>query len=295
MSQGFTIGAAFARAPRMIGRRKGAFAALIGLEAGLYVLLLIIQLAVVLPMMVAQAADPQPFSMLGWGVGVWAVGLVWMALSESAWHRLLTGREAGAFPYRLSTDELRMAGCWLLIVLASLVIQSPLIVWFVWSAMNADGFPWMVLLAVPVSWAISLTIIARAAPLVPWVIAHRRFRPLLVLKASGAVWGKVALAYVLLVLGLFGAFMAMMIVLMPFMMVIGMAGAVTGGDPAGSMIAMQAVNVALNLAVMFAFAAVARGIAAEAALSLPGPDGEPVSPPSSSASPDAPGPAPAGA
>jgi hypothetical protein len=282
MSQGFTIGAAFARAPRMIRRRKGAFAALIGLEAGLYLVLFIIQLAVVMPMMMAQAADPQPLSMLGLGVGVWAVGLVWMALSESAWHRLLTGREAGAFPYRLSADELRMAGCWLLIVLASLVIQSPLIVWFVWSAMNADGFPWMVLLAVPVSWAISLTVIARAAPLVPWVIAHRRFRPLSVLKASGAVWGKVALAYVLLVL-------------VPFMMVVGMAGAVTGGDPTGPMIAMQAVNMALNLVVMFAFAAAARGIAAEAALSLPGPEGEPLSPPSSSASPDALGPAPAGA
>jgi hypothetical protein len=232
---------------------------------------------------------------MGWMPLFWAAGLVMMALSESAWHRLLTGREAGAFPYRLSADELRMAGCWLLIVLASLVIQSPLIAWFVWRAVNADGFPWMVLLAVPVSWAISLTVIARAAPLVPWVIAHRRFRPLSVLKASGAVWGKVALAYVLLVLGLFGALVAMVIVLMPSMMVIGMAGAVTRGDPTGPMIAMQAVNMALNLVVMFAFAAAARGIAAEAALSLPGPEGEPLSPPSSSASPDALGPAPAGA
>jgi hypothetical protein len=295
MSQGFTIGAAFVRAPRMIGRRKGAFAALIGLEAGLYVLLAAIQFAVVMPMMMRQAVDPQPFSVIGLMAAFLVVGLVWMAMSESAWHRLLTGREAGAFPYRLSADELRMAGCWLLVVLASLILHSPLIAFVVWTAMHADGFPWAALWMLPLSWAISLAVFSRAAPLVPWAIVHRRFRPLSVLRASGAVWGKVALTHILLVLGLFGAWVLVAIVLMPFMVVIGAAGAVTGGDPTGAIIVMQVVNTALNMVVTFALLALTRGIAAEAALSLPGPDGEPVSPPSSSASPDVPGPAPAGA
>jgi hypothetical protein len=166
------------------------------------VLLAAIQFAVVMPMMMRQAVDPQPFSVIGLMAAFLVVGLVWMAMSESAWHRLLTGREAGAFPYRLSADELRMAGCWLLVVLASLILHSPLIAFVVWTAMHADGFPWAALWMLPLSWAISLAVFSRAAPLVPWAIVHRRFRPLSVLRASGAVWGKVALPHILLVLGL---------------------------------------------------------------------------------------------
>ncbi|TRO95168.1 hypothetical protein FKB34_09575 [Glycocaulis profundi] len=238
-----------------------------------------------------------------------AVYLVWTLVSLAAWLRFLGGRELpGPLPHRLGGGELRLLGLYAL----GVVIAAPLV--FVL------GLPGVILGGMRLEWVAGFWMLgvvgliawfyARFMALPACVLLSGRFEPVSFWEETHPMRGR--LRWALACLALIYAFLGFMVAI---------AAAATGLDyhhvlgqfdmSAGQLVRQAAAGGVAGPAWATAGAAITlswlcrlmlRGVAVQAALVIEAggetkaaQEPEPVSPPSSSASPDAPGPAPAGA
>lgn len=286
MKVAFSIGAAFLRGPRMFARRPGRFAILLLADFLVYTALMVIPLVMLWPYMLDPATmfkleegEIFPSGVVDLYVRIWLwtgpASLVFWIVSDAAWFRLLTGREAGWFPYRLGRDELRVAGTVLVIWLVGLLANVPLIALLGLLVILDPNNIWAALPLMSVSLVIYFFVSTRVAPMVPHTIVTRTWKPFTVLTRSRHIWGRLMGAFALLI----GALMAfsllyslVMIAVMVPVMIAG-AGTMVADDPMAGMLSpafviMQALNVIFNLVGSLAFIAFARGISAEAAICL---------------------------
>lgn len=286
MKIAFSIRAAFLRTPRMVARRPGRFSILLLADLAAYTAMTLIPLAMIWPYMLDPAAMLQleegeffPRALIDLYVRMWLffgpASLVFWVVSDAAWFRLLTGREAGWFPYRLGRDELRVAGTGLVIWLAGLLANSPLIALIGLLVILDPNNIWAALPLMSVSLVIFFFVWTRVAPMVPHAIVTRTWKPFTVLARARHIWGRLMGAFALLICALMAFSLLYSLVMIAVMVPVMIAGAGTmvAGDPMAGMLSpafviMQALNMIFNLVGSLAFIAFARGISAEAAICL---------------------------
>jgi hypothetical protein len=282
----FSIGAALLRAPRIILKNKRKSAILIVFELVIYAALMAIPLSTMWPLLVgmmdvtgAPPSEESVFPVALYQRYFWSMALTmpfslafWL-INDAAWYRLMTGRQTGWFPYRLGRDELRAAGSLAVIVLIALAVYLPpgaLIGWYVWQGWENA---WAAVLLIPLLWFGMFFLYTRAAPMVPHAVLTGRWRPFAVLRRAGAIWGRLMAAYALLWGATIAASYLAVFIIVPVIIVIAISSASADVEAAANAmltlsVVMNLVNFGWSILVTIASLAVARGIAAEAAICL---------------------------
>lgn len=281
----FSLGGALLRGLRTVWQNKRKSAILVVLEIVIFGALVAIPISQILPFYAAifspaygaatgEIPGLEAFTRYFVALGaILPFSIAFYVINDAAWHRLLTGKPTGFFPYRLSRDELRVAGVYALVFATMIVACLPIWALLLLLVLGDAQYIWVGFILMPFVWIAVLLLGTRIAPLSPFVVLTGKFRPLTAFRLAGGIWGRLLGAYVILVGGLFAAQLLFMLLTMPFflgmmMTQIGSETALEDGSYFTTFMVMQGVNMAINVVLTMIFAVMSRGVAAEAAIAL---------------------------